>query len=309
MDDLQGGLKDNLPGNRPGEKINRREFIRRLALVTGGVVVGTTLLGNIGCGPQTPSTTPSATPTLVPPSDTGVTVDPNDPRIEAGPVEFATAAATMFGYLSRPKEGDPNPAVLVIHENRGMQPHFPDLTRRLALEGYTALSVDLLSRKGGTGAFADSGQARDALRELSGPQFLEDLNASVGYLQSLSHVSADRIGVTGFCFGGGLTWLLAVSNPNIKAAVPFYGSAPPLTQVPNMNAPVLAIYAEDDDRINSTKPELEAALKQNQKEYRFISYPETRHAFFNDTGGRYNPEAARQAWIEALSWFNRNLKA
>ena len=105
MDDLQGGLKDSLPGNRLGEKIDRREFIRRLALVTGGVVVGTTLLGNFGCGPQTPSTTPSATPTLVPPSDTGVTVDPNDPRIEAGPVEFATAAATMFGYLSRPQPG------------------------------------------------------------------------------------------------------------------------------------------------------------------------------------------------------------
>jgi carboxymethylenebutenolidase len=224
-------------------------------------------------------------------------------------VEFATAATTMMGYLSRLKEGGPNPTVLVIHENRGMQPHFPDITRRYALEGYTALSVDLLSRKGGTRVFAGSDQARDALREIDRDDFIADLNASVDYLQTLSHVHGDRIGVTGFCFGGGLTWLMSVRNTEIAAAAPFYGSAPPLDEVPNLNAPVLGIYAGDDERINSGVPELEAALQQNGKNYRVITYPGTRHAFFNDTGQRYHQEAATAAWQEVLGWFDEHLKS
>ena len=214
-----------------------------------------------------------------------------------------------MGYLSRPSQGGPNPAILVIHENRGLQPHFPDVTRRLALEGYTALAIDLLSRRGGTGTFADSDAARDGLGEITQEEFMEDLNASVDYLQSLSHVQADRVGVTGFCFGGGMVWLLSVRNSDIRAAVPFYGSAPPLDEVPNLNAAVLGIYAGNDDRINAGMPDLEAALMKHQKQYNFITYEGADHAFFNDTGARYNPEAATQAWAEALSWFDQHLKS
>ena len=285
-------------------QVDRREFLRRMAIIGGGALVGGTLLSSLACDVETPTS-----PTVVPTPGLGERVSPQDPRIEAGPVEFATAATTMMGYLSRPKEGGPNPTVLVIHENRGMQPHFPDIARRYALEGYTALSVDLLSRKGGTGAFADSDQARDALREIARDDFIADLNASVDYLQTLSHVNGDRIGVTGFCFGGGLTWLMSVRNPKIAAAAPFYGSAPPLDEVPNLNAPVLGIYVGDDERINSGVPELEAALQQNGKNYRVITYPGTRHAFFNDTGQRYHQEAATAAWQEVLGWFDEHLKA
>ena len=285
-------------------QVDRREFLRRMAIIGGGALAGGTLLSSLACDVETPTS-----PTVVPTPGLGERVSPQDPRIEAGPVEFATAATTMMGYLSRPKEGGPNPTVLVIHENRGMQPHFPDIARRYALEGYTALSVDLLSRKGGTGAFADSDQARDALREIARDDFIADLNASVDYLQTLSHVNGDRIGVTGFCFGGGLTWLMSVRNPKIAAAAPFYGSAPPLDEVPNLNAPVLGIYVGDDERINSGVPELEAALQQNGKNYRVITYPGTRHAFFNDTGQRYHQEAATAAWQEALGWFDEHLKS
>lgn len=312
MEHLPRNLSNNALEQYLTGKVDRREFLRRLALIGGGAAVGMSLLGSLACGTAaTPTPLPTSTP--VPPSEPGVTVDPNDPRIEAGPVGFSVgsspAVGTLMGYLSRPSQGGPNPGILVIHENRGLLPHFPDVTRRLALQGYTALAVDLLSRRGGTGAFPDSDAARDALREISQEQFLEDLSASVEYLQSLPHVRAKRVGAVGFCFGGSMVWLLSVRNPAIQAAAPFYGSAPPLDEVPNLNAPVLGIYASDDDRINAGVPDLEAALMEHDKQYEFITYPGTQHAFFNDTGQRYAPEAAEQAWAQTLSWFDRHLKS
>ena len=286
-----------------GKRIDRREFLWRMAVIGAGAVVGGTLLSSLACGDETPSPLSVATP------GPGETVSPDDPRIEAGPVEFTTAATTMRGYLSRPKEGGPNPTVLVIHENRGLQPHFPDIARRYALQGYTALSVDLLSRKGGTASFADSGEAGSALREITQDEFMADLNASVDYLQTLPQVKPDRIGVTGFCFGGGLTWLMSVRSSEIAAAAPFYGSAPPLDEVPNLSAPVLGIYAGNDIRINSGVPELEAALKQHRKDYQLITYPGVGHAFFNDTGQRYHPETATAAWKEVVGFFDEHLKS
>jgi carboxymethylenebutenolidase len=281
--------------------VSRREFLRRLVLVTGGSLVGFSLAGSLACGPGAPASTPA--PTLGP----GETVSPNDPRIEAGPLEIPAEGATLSGYLSRPREAGPYPAVLVIHENRGLLPHFPDVTRRLALEGYTALTLDLLSRQGGIGSFASSDQARDALYQIPKDRLVYDLNAGVRYLQSLPYVRPERVGVIGFCFGGGLTWLLAVRNPALRAAVPFYGPSPPVEEVPNLQAAVLGIYAGNDTYVNKGVPELEAALKQHQKRYRFITYPGADHAFFNDTGRRYNPEAASQAWKEALAWLEQNL--
>ena len=309
MDNIQRNLSNHaLEGYLTG-KVDRREFLRRMALIGSGALVGSTMLSGLACGAEIP--TPTAVAAI--PSDSslvpGVTVDPNDPRIEAGPVQFVTAAATMLGYLSRPTKGGPNPAILVIHENRGLLPHFPDVTRRLALQGYTALTVDLLSRKGGTGTFSDTDQARDALREIAQDDFVADLNASIDYLAELSHSRPDRIGVTGFCFGGSLTWLMSVRNAKIRAAVPFYGSAPPLDEVSNLNIPVLGIYAGNDDRINDGVPDLEAALQQQQKDYRFITYPGTGHAFFNDTGRRYDSQAAGAAWQEALEFFDEHLKS
>ncbi|MDA0734126.1 MAG: dienelactone hydrolase family protein [Chloroflexi bacterium] len=310
MDNNQNNLNGNAVDNYLTGKVARREFLRRMALLGGGAVVGGTLLGSLACE-TAPTATPVATaiPTIMPELGPGMTIDPNDPRIEAGPVEFSTAAGTVLGYMSRPKEGGPNPTILVIHENRGLLPHFPDVTRRYALEGYTALAVDLLSRKGGTDNFADSDQMRDALREITQEEFMEDLNASVDYLQTLSHVQADRIGVTGFCFGGGLTWLMAVRNPEIAAAVPFYGSAPPLDEVANLNVPVLGIYAGNDARIGEGVPGLEAALKEQNKQYQLTTYDGAEHGFFNDTGTRYHEQAAGQAWAAALGLFGEHLKS
>lgn len=307
MDYLQHYLTDKALEDYQAGRTTRREFLRRLAVIGGGSVVGLTLLGELACAPQAAAPTPTSPPETTSSAEDAVTVSPDDPRIEAGPVEFPGEAGTLFGYLSRPAEEGPHPAVLVIHENRGLLPHFPDVTRRLAVEGYAALAIDLLSREGGTDTFANSDQARDALGEIPDEQFIADLNSGVAYLRGLPYVRPERVGVMGFCFGGSLTWLLAVRNSEIQAAVPFYGSAPPLEEVPNLTAPVLGIYAGNDDRVNESVPELEAALMEHQKEYEFITYPGVDHAFFNDTGDRYNAEAAGQAWNETLAWFNQYL--
>ena len=237
----------------------------------------------------------------------GVRVGEDDPRIQAGLVEFRGNGAALKGYLSRPTGPGPHPAVLVIHENRGMLPHFPDVTRRLAAEGYAALAVDMLSREGGTGIFASTDDARDALRKIEQDQIVGDADAGVAYLQAQDFVRNERVGVMGFCFGGSITWLLAVRNPEIKAAVPFYGGAPPLDEVPNLNIPVLGIYAGEDKRIGAGVSDLEAALKANNKNYKFRTFPGANHAFFNDTGRRYHPEAAGGAWRETLAWFEEHL--
>lgn len=214
----------------------------------------------------------------------------------------------MLGYLSRPRAQGTYPGVLVIHENRGLLPHFADVTRRFAKEGYAALAIDLASREGGTAKFTDSAEVSGILARASRERVVDDMNAGLAYLQGLPYVRRDRLGAIGFCFGGGMVWLLAVSNPELKAAVPFYGPRPPLQDVPNMQAAVLGAYAENDTFVNPGVPDLEAALKQNRKAYRFNTYPGTAHSFFNDTGARYNAEGARAAWKDALSWFSLYLK-
>ena len=275
--------------------LSRRAFLGRLAVLAGGSAV------MLACGAEATAVAPR------PASSPAATAPPEEAQIEAGPVEFETDGRKLLGYLSRPASPGPHPGVLVVHENRGLLPHFPDVTRRLAREGYVALAVDMLSRKGGTDSFPDTDAMRDALRGIPTEQIVEDGNAGVGYLQDQPYVISNRIGVMGFCFGGSITWLMAVGNPELRAAVPFYGSAPPLDTVPGLQVPVLGIYAGEDARIGAGVPDLEAALKAEGKNYKFITYPGANHAFFNDTSSRYHPTAAGEAWLETLSWFEDHL--
>ena len=186
--------------------------------------------------------------------------------------------------------------MLVIHENRGMSPYFHGVAHRLAVEGYAALTGYMLSREGETGTFASTDDARDALRKIERDQIVGDADAGVAYLQAQDFVRRERVGVMGFCFGGSITWLLAVRNPEVKAAMPFYGSPPPLDEIPNMSIPVLGIYAGEGQVIGAGVPNLEAALKVTNKTYRFQTFAGANHAFFNDTGRRYHPEAAGGVW-------------
>jgi carboxymethylenebutenolidase len=235
-----------------------------------------------------------------------VNVSPEDPELAAQEVQFPGEGTTLQGYQARPNREGASPVVLVCHENRGLTDHIKDVTRRLAKAGYAALAVDLLSRQGGSSAVG-SDQAPGALGNIEPDQFVQDFLSGWRYLGKQPFAQADRVGMVGFCFGGGVTWLMATRMPELRAAVPFYGPHPPVEEVPNIQAAVLAIYGERDQRINQGIPAIEAAMQQNDKIYEKVIYPDADHAFHNDTGSRYNPVAAQDAWSKTLAWFEKYL--
>jgi len=307
MEDTQRVLAEEAVLEYQTGRVTRREFLRRAALITGGSLVGVSLLGNLACGAPAAKATqvPAPPSTSVP----GETVSPADPRIEAGPVQFQSEDATLMGYLARPKSQGPHPTVLVLHENTGMLPHFPDVARRLALEGYVGLALDLLGRHGGTASFPDIDAAKVAQRAMPEEQTVSDMNTAVDYLRDLSGSRPDRVGVIGFCRGGTNAMLLAVRNPNIRAAVPFYGTNPPLEELANTNAAILNIIPSEDAKRVAMAPELKAAMQQYGKVYKSVTYEGAKHAFFNDQKeDRYHPEAVQQAWQETLDWLDQHLR-
>jgi len=290
----------DLANSSPSDSLSRRDFLARLALAAGGAAVA------LACAAEATAIAPTLLPSATP-QPTAEEAAAGGVTIESGPVEFEADGDTLLGYLSRPALPGPHPGVLVVHENRGLLPHFLDVARRLAREGYVALAVDMLSRRGGTDSFADTNAMLGALRGIPTDQIVDDGNAGVKFLQDQPYVMSNRVGALGFCFGGSIVWLMAVRNPELRAAVPFYGSAPPLEEVPNLRVPVLGIYAGEDARINAGVPDLEETLKFEGKKYKFVTYPGANHAFFNDTGSRYHPGAAGEAWLETLSWFEDHL--
>ncbi len=289
--------------------ITRREALRKLAAVTGSVAAASSILAACtpGPAPAQPSPPPAPTPGSTP--QAGVTVPPDDPAIEVAGVSFpAEDGGAVAAYLSRPRGPGPFPAVMVCHENRGLVEHIKDVTRRLAKAGYVGLAPDLLSREGGSDRL-DAAQIPGILSNTSPTRFVQDFQAAFNYLQAQPFVRRDRIGMVGFCFGGGVTWRVATKLPGLRAAVVFYGPNPPLEDVPGIQAPVLAIYAERDNFVNPGIPAIENAMRQHNKVFERVVYPNTEHAFHNDTGPRYNAEAARDAWARTLAWFERYLKA
>jgi carboxymethylenebutenolidase len=236
------------------------------------------------------------------------TVMPDDPAIIASEVQFPGAdAANILGYLARPANENPTPVILVCHENRGLTPHIQDVTRRFAKAGYVGLAVDLLSRQGGSAAVGQD-NVPGALGNMPSEQFAEDFKSGWRYLQGQPFADAARVGMTGFCFGGGVTWQVATQMPELLAAVPFYGPHPLPASVPNINAAVLAVYGGLDSRINSGIPTIEQAMSENNKIYQKLIYENADHAFHNDTGSRYAPDAARDAWEKTLAWFEQYVR-
>jgi carboxymethylenebutenolidase len=211
-------------------------------------------------------------------------------------------------YLARPKKKKKYPAVIVIHENKGLQPHIKDVNRRMAAEGFLSIAPDALSPVGGTPE-GNVDEATKKLRELDPEKTIKNLVAAVKYLKTHPQ-SNGKVGCTGFCWGGAMTNNVAVNAPDLDAAVPYYGSCPKNEDVPKIKASLLAHYASDDERINGGIEAFEKALKEAGTDYRIFIYPGTKHAFNNDTNAdRYNAEAAKLAWTRTVEFFKDKLKS
>jgi carboxymethylenebutenolidase len=231
----------------------------------------------------------------------------DDARLAIDRVTYDSPKGKISGYLARPKDKVKRPAVLVIHENRGLNPHIEDVARRLAAEGFLALAPDLLSVNGGTPD--DEDKARDLHNKTDREAMITAAVAGAAFLATHPE-STGKVGTVGFCFGGGVVNRLATDSPDIAAAIPYYGTQPPAEKVAAIKAPLLLQYAENDENIDKGIPAFEAALKANNKRYTVYIYPGTQHAFNNDTGAaRYNKAAADLAWSRTLAFLKENLGA
>ena len=302
--------------------ISRRTFIRRVAFITGSMAAAGTAMLAVGCQPievpaatdpipEPDTTTPEAAEEsaaaaaesgAVPGAQSPLSVPEGDPDLETGDVTITSGSDEIMGYLARPVAEGVYPAVMVCHENRGLTDHIRDVTRRFAKEGYVAVALDLLSREGGT-ASLDRDAVPGLLTDAGQERHVGDFTAAFAYLQEQEFVDGARIGMNGYCFGGGITWATTTQIPELKAAAPFYGPAPDLEQVPNIQAAVLGVYAEQDERINAGIAPLEQALSEAGVTYELKIYPGVNHAFHNDTSERYVEEQATQAWNDMLAWF------
>jgi carboxymethylenebutenolidase len=277
--------------------ITRREAMRRLGLlgVTGAAATGLLSTSAVGkaaaatpAAPAGQSSRHGAAETtwgpVVPESITFAGLQ--------GPLLAAWAAA------ARPRGG-----VLVIHENRGLTEHIRTVAGRLAASGYSALALDLLSEEGGTGAFPGEAEVTAALAQVPPERFDADMKASVTELRR--RVRGKQLAAIGFCFGGGMVWrLLAAGEPRLAAAAPFYGPFPEGGNLGGSRAAVLGVYGGLDARVGATRPAAKAALEAARLTYELVTFAEADHAFFNDTGARFNPHAATEAWRRTLNWFD-----
>ena len=268
--------------------LDRREFIKKLAIVAGSTAAAVALL---------PLVENKYAQAQIVPKD--------DPRLHVENIKYPGETGDVLAHFARPKGDEKLPGVIVIHENRGLNPHTEEVARRVAIEGFLAIAPDALSPFGGTPE--DVNEARAQMRKLDRESTLRNYLAAVKYLKTHPQ-STGKVGCTGFCWGGGVTNQVAVNSPDLKAAVPFYGRQPASEDVPKIKASLLIHYAGLDERINKGIPEFEAALKKASVDYKIFMYEGAAHAFFNDTGSRYHEEAAKLAWKRTIAFFKQKLK-
>ena len=308
--------------------MSRRDLLRRSLLATGSIALTASTLLALGCSgddgdePAAASTTAGSTSTSAagPPattaanstttaettgsiSATGSTTGAEE--IEADDVSFTGPASEILGYLARPAGDGPFAGILIIHENRGLLEHYKDVARRYAAEGFAAFAIDLASRLGG------SDVAGQQVGQIDPNDLVDDLQAGIDYLKAQNYVNPEAIGVTGFCFGGGYAFDITAASPDVKAAVPYYGTARRALQIglAETQAAVLVMYGETDSRITGERPDVEAALMASGSPYEIIVHAGAGHAFFNDTAGSYNEAAATAAWQATLAWFREHLES
>jgi carboxymethylenebutenolidase len=291
-------------------RISRRELLRRITVFAGGAAASIPLLHSLGVAASAEEVSRAAAGPLPElPAAFASMVPPDDPAIDGRMVTFPAGSVSMIAYLAQPKGRPQSPGVLIVHENQGLLDHFKDVARRFVKAGYAAIAPDLASPAGGTARFTDPAEVTAYLGRTPPEQHVALLGGAVGYLQELPAVRRDRVGAIGFCFGGGLVWRLAAANPALKAAAPFYGSNPPIEDVPRIRAAILAVYGAADERIDAGIPAIRQAMERAGVVHDIVIYAGAGHAFFNDTGARYNASAAQDAWMRVLAWFARYLSA
>ncbi len=271
--------------------ISRREFLDRAAKYAVGGLTAVAILEY-----------------LSPKYSAAQQVRPSDPRLGEEYIEYSSpdGGGTIRGLLCTPEDDDVAfPGIVVVHENRGLNPHIEDVARRTALAGFVALAPDALTPLGGYPGNDDEGRVLQRQRDRG--EMLEDFIAAFSTLKAHPRCTSN-VGVVGFCFGGWISNMMAVRVPDLMAAVPFYGGQPDIENVPAINAPLLLHFAELDPRVNQGWPAYEAALKEHDKEYSAHHYAGARHGFHNDTTPRYDEEAAKLAWQRTIEFFGEKLR-
>jgi carboxymethylenebutenolidase len=282
---------ENIVDEYVAEKLDRRGFLTRMIALTGTYAAAHLLLEQTGLAQTIVSDKES-----------------KKANVDSSEVSYKNGSVNLSGYLSKPMKKGKYPAILVIHENRGLNEHTRDVARRFAAAGYVALASDALSRKG-FARFATPDKAREAFSSLVMTEVMSDLNAGLQFLNSHANVKKGKLASIGFCWGGARSFKLATEPNDLKAAVVFYGTAPTEAELANAHCPVLGIYGETDERITSKVPEVAASMKKLKKQYESKIYKGAAHAFFNDTNvERYNAEAAKDAWSLTLAFLKQNVK-
>ncbi|MVN92610.1 dienelactone hydrolase family protein [Mucilaginibacter aquatilis] len=280
-------LYDDYAHNR----LDRRGFMQKLSLyAVGGLTV------------------PSLMSFLMPDYQNNIQVKADDPRLKSEYINYSSpkGGGTIKGLLSKPANAKKKlGGIIVVHENRGLNPYIEDVGRRAAVAGFISLAPDALTPLGGYPGNDDEGRTMQAKRDKG--QMEEDFIAAYEYLKNHKDCNG-KVGVVGFCYGGGIANMMAVRVPDLAAAVPFYGAQPALADVPKIKAPLMLHYASLDTRITAGWPAYEAALKENNKKYQGFIYEGANHGFHNDTTPRYDKTAAELAWKRTIDFFNENLK-
>ncbi len=302
MTELQRYLAEEIAEDHADGLVSRREALRRLGLLgLGGAAAASLLAGFLADEARARMRAPAEVPAAAAPTGTDVAdaARPTSEIVFRGPGGRKLMGA--WSAAARPRGG-----VLVIHENRGLTDSIRTIAGRLAASGYSALAIDLLSEEGGTGSFSDESDAMAALGAAPPSRFVADMKAGVTELRR--RLPGKKIAATGFCFGGGMTWLLLASKESrLAAAAPFYGPFPEGGNLKGSKAAVLGIYAELDSRVNASRAAARTALRQAGLKHRIVTYPGVDHAFFNPTSARHDPAAAAAAYRRLLSWFGTHV--
>jgi len=316
---VQTALERLVQSYREGS-LSRRGFFQRLAFLTGSVVAAKEIMVVEGFAREyeaydwtevSPALAPAQAPGQAPQQPTpkesiaaGEKRLPGAARAEW--VKYKSGEAEVGAYLARPKTGAPFAAIIVIHENRGLTEFVLDIAQRWAGVGLLAVAPDCLSRLGGTANFESMDAARQGIGRLVRADVVADLHASVAYLKTRDDVRKNRIGMCGFCWGGGQTWNFATESGELAFAVPFYGPPPPLERLEKISCPVFGVFAESDQFVNQNLDAVEAKLKELGKNFTRRMFPGTQHAFMNFTSPqRYNEEQAKAAWAEVTAFVKK----